>query len=167
MPKGKERPMDTLKDIGSAVLEQLKQKFTPTIYELWFKSLQLVSLDGDTAVFSTDSNFKQDLIAKRHAGSIRDALREVVGFDVKVVIESREDSEGFHIPEIKDKPDGRDERAGAVPVVLDHAEDRKRDPQIARRLPRGGSLLGFPRQKGRDGRFDLQSPVHLRSERRR
>ena len=97
--------MDTLKDIGSAVLEQLKQKFTPTIYELWFKSLQLVSLDGDTAVFSTDSNFKQDLIAKRHAGSIRDALREVVGFDVKVVIESREDSEGFHIPEIKDKPE--------------------------------------------------------------
>ena len=119
--------MDTLKDIGSAVLEQLKQKFTPTIYELWFKSLQLVSLDGDTAVFSTDSNFKQDLIAKRHAGSIRDALREVVGFDVKVVIESREDSEGFHIPEIKDKP----EEKKTVPLLPEDPEPRKIDPEAA------------------------------------
>lgn len=120
--------MDTLKDIESSVLERLKQKFTPTIYELWFKSLQLVSLDGETAVFSTDSNFKQDLIGKRHAGSIQDALREVVGFEVKIAIESRESSEGFHIPEIADKPE---EERPTSKILPEEPEPKKIDPEAA------------------------------------
>ena len=97
--------MNTLKDIESSVLEQLKRQFAPTIYELWFKSLQLVSLDGNTAVFSTDSNFKQDLISARHAESIKAALREVIGFEVGIVIESREERDGFVIPKMEDKPE--------------------------------------------------------------
>lgn len=110
--------MDTLKDIELSVLDRLKQKFTPTIYELWFKSMQLVSLDGETAVFSTDSNFKQDLISKRHATSIKDALREVVGFDVQIVVVSRESSEGFHIPEIEEKPEEVKKPASILPALL-------------------------------------------------
>ena len=119
--------MDTLKDIESSVLEQLKSKFTPTIYDLWFKSLQLVSLDGDAAVFSTDSNFKQDLIEKRHAGAIKDALKEVVGFEVRIVIESREGRDGFHIPEIEDRP----EPTRKKPVLPDDPEPEKINPEEA------------------------------------
>ena len=119
--------MDTLKDIESSVLEQLKSKFTPTIYDLWFKSLQLVSLDGDAAVFSTDSNFKQDLIEKRHAGAIKDALKEVVGFEVRIVIESREGRDGFHIPEIEDRPEPTKKK----PVLPDDPEPEKIDPEEA------------------------------------
>ena len=120
--------MDTLKDIESSVLEQLKSKFTPTIYELWFKSMQLVSLDGETAVFSTDSNFKQDLISKRHVTSIKEALREVVGFDVQIVVVSRESSEGFHIPEIKEKPEENKKLSSILP---DDPEPKKIDPEEA------------------------------------
>ena len=125
---GKERPMDTLKDIETAVLEGLKQRFTPTIYELWFKSLQLVSLDGESATFSTDSNFKQDLISKRHASSIRDALCEVVGFDVRIVIESREGKEGFHIPDIREKPEEIKKPTSPLP---EEPEPKKIDPESA------------------------------------
>ena len=125
---GKERPMDTLKDIETSVLEGLKQKFAPTIYELWFKSLQLVSLDGESATFSTDSNFKQDLISKRHATSIRDALREVVGFDVRIVIESREGREGFHIPDIQEKPEEIKKPTSPLP---EETEPKKIDPESA------------------------------------
>ncbi len=120
--------MDTLKDIELSVLDRLKQKFTPTIYELWFKSMQLVSLDGETAVFSTDSNFKQDLISKRHATSIKDALREVVGFDVQIVVVSRESSEGFHIPEIEEKPEEVKKPASILP---EEPERKKIDPESA------------------------------------
>ena len=120
--------MDTLKDIESSVLEQLKQRFAPTIYELWFKSLQLVSLDGDVAVFSTDSNFKQDLISKRHAASIGDALREVVGFEVRIVVESREGREGFHIPEIEDKPEEKKTTGSLLP---EEPEPKKINPEEA------------------------------------
>ena len=119
--------MDTLKDIESSVLEQLKSKFTPTIYDLWFKSLQLVSLDGDAAVFSTDSNFKQDLIEKRHAGAIKDALKEVVGFEVRIVIESREGRDGFHIPEIEDRPEPNKKKT----ILPDDPEPAKIDPEEA------------------------------------
>ena len=120
--------MDTLKDIELSVLDRLKQKFTPTIYELWFKSMQLVSLDGETAVFSTDSNFKQDLISKRHATSIKDALREVVGFDVQIVVVSRESSEGFHIPEIEEKPEEIKKPASILP---EEPEQKPIDPESA------------------------------------
>ena len=120
--------MDTLKDIELSVLDRLKQKFTPTIYELWFKSMQLVSLDGETAVFSTDSNFKQDLISKRHAASIKDALREVVGFDVQIVVVSRESSEGFHIPEIEEKPEENKKPSSILP---EEPESKPIDPEAA------------------------------------
>jgi len=120
--------MDTLKDIETSVLEQLKLMFAPTIYELWFKSLQLVSLDGDTAVFSTDSNFKQDLISKRHASSICDALQKVIGFEVRIVVESREDREGFHPPKIEDKPE---EKKPTDSLLQDDFEQKRIDPEEA------------------------------------
>ncbi|MBR4335286.1 MAG: chromosomal replication initiator protein DnaA [Clostridia bacterium] len=120
--------MNTLKDIESSVLEQLKRQFAPTIYELWFKSLQLVSLDGNTAVFSTDSNFKQDLISARHAESIKAALREVIGFEVGIVIESREERDGFVIPKMEDKPE---EEKPSRHILPDEPEPKKIDPEEA------------------------------------
>ena len=95
--------MDTLKDIEALVLANLKKTFSPSIYDLWFSSLKLVSLDGNTAVFSIESNFKQELISKRHAGSLQKALSDAVGFDAEIVVESRESKEGFHPTKILEK----------------------------------------------------------------
>ena len=118
--------MDTLKDIETSVLEQLKQKFSPTIYDLWFKDLRLVSLDGTTAVFSTDSNFKQGLISTRHKDSIRDALLEVIGFEVSITVESREERDGFTIPKMEDKPE--EKKPSLLP---EDPEPKNIDPEAA------------------------------------
>ena len=118
--------MDTLKDIETSVLEQLRQKFSPTIYDLWFKDLRLVSLDGTTAVFSTDSNFKQGLISTRHKDSIRDALLEVIGFEVSITVESREERDGFTIPKMEDKPE--EKKPSLLP---EDPEPKNIDPEAA------------------------------------
>ena len=120
--------MDTLKDIEALVLANLKKTFSPSIYDLWFSSLKLVSLDGMTAVFSIESNFKQELISKRHAGSLQTALREAVGFDAEIVVESRESKEGFHPTEIKEKAEEPKKNKSPLP---DDPEPPKIDTERA------------------------------------
>ena len=120
--------MDTLKDIEALVLANLKKTFSPSIYDLWFSSLKLVSLDGNTAVFSIESNFKQELISKRHAGSLQKALSDAVGFDAEIVVESRESKEGFHPTKILEKDEEPKKNKSPLP---DDPEPPKIDTERA------------------------------------
>lgn len=90
--------MDALQDVGKAVLSVLKNAFAPTIYELWFQDLKLVSLNEDTAVFEINSDLKCQILQTRHSDNIRRALSEVIGYEAKLQFYSTEKEDGFKIP---------------------------------------------------------------------
>ena len=69
---------------------QKNNDYPDTIMKLWFDDLKLTILTEDTAVFSTRSDFKRDIVYKRYLNVIREALMETVGFDVSISVRSLE-----------------------------------------------------------------------------
>ncbi len=108
--------MNALGDVQKAVLSVLESTFTPTIYELWFKDLILVSLDDTRAIFQTNSDFKLNILKNRHAPNLQRALADVIGFDVEIGIISSEKEEGFRIPQFQEEkqPEPKQEEAPAI-----------------------------------------------------
>ena len=78
--------MSELNDITAEVLSIIKSKFeaTPTIFNLWFEKLQLISLSEDAAVFRTPTPLKQKILKKQYSSVISEALCEVIGFEVEI-----------------------------------------------------------------------------------
>ncbi len=78
--------MSELNDITAQVLAIIKTNFntTPTIFNLWFDKLHLVSLSEEKAVFKTPTPLKQKILKKQYYSVISEALAEVIGFDVEL-----------------------------------------------------------------------------------
>lgn len=86
---------ETIANIWKLTESVMKERYTgkEETYNIWFGSLRLVSLEADTAVFMCESEFKRDIIAKRHAGFIGECLNEVIGFLPEIEIKSEHESE--------------------------------------------------------------------------
>lgn len=82
--------MDVLHDVEQAVMEVLRQQYSQTVYDLWFKDLHLVELTETQAVFFISSTFKCNIIQNRHAEALSSALEVVNGFAVRVYIRCEE-----------------------------------------------------------------------------
>ncbi|MCI5705416.1 MAG: chromosomal replication initiator protein DnaA [Pseudoflavonifractor sp.] len=67
---------------------------TATTLSTWFDDAEALSLDEDSFVLYTPSNFKRDIIISRYRSAIQKALRELFSadFDVKVLGEGEKES---------------------------------------------------------------------------
>ncbi len=65
-------------------------QLTNVAYNIWIKSLDPVKLDGATAYFTVQSDFQAGVIMQNYVGMIKEALSEVLGFEVEVKIEADE-----------------------------------------------------------------------------
>ena len=83
--------MSILHEVQWAVGEVLKESYSQTVYDLWFKDLRLEVLTDNHAVFSINSAFKKNILQNRHADALAKALEAVNGFSVTVEITLRED----------------------------------------------------------------------------
>lgn len=61
-------------------------ELTDAAYKLWIKSLNPVNLDGNVACFTVQSEFQANVIIKNYTGILKEALSEVLGFDVEIDI---------------------------------------------------------------------------------
>ncbi len=82
-----------IQNIWLLAKESLRGAFSTTAFGLWFNELQLISLSDTKAVFLCDTDMKQGILQNRHAGTIAEHLKGVIGFDVEVEILSSEQSE--------------------------------------------------------------------------
>ena len=76
--------MQSLDQIWESVLSILQEKSTRSVYDLWFKDLRLVYLDGDKAAVVINSDLKKDIIQKRYAQPL------TIGFDPPITVLSDE-----------------------------------------------------------------------------
>ena len=77
--------MQEFDEIWLLVLGELRKKHSETFVSLWISDLKLISLSETTAVFYTPSSFKRDMLEKKHAETMIQALESVIGYKVDVV----------------------------------------------------------------------------------
>lgn len=90
--------MQEFDEIWLLVLGELRKKHSETFVSLWISDLKLISLSETTAVFYTPSSFKRDMLQKKHAETMIQALESVIGYKVDVVFTLNEDP-GQIVPE--------------------------------------------------------------------
>lgn len=103
--------MQEFDEIWLLVLGELRKKHSETFVSLWISDLKLISLSETTAVFYTPSAFKRDMLEKKHAETMIQALESVIGYKVDVVFTLNESSNQI-IPE-------KTEQIGEAPSVIE------------------------------------------------
>ncbi len=90
---------DDLSGITEVLLELLKEKINlpETAYNLWFTDFKLQSLDGSSAVLFTPRPLKRDIISQKYMSYIKEALFEILGFEVDAQIVTDQNQSKFSI----------------------------------------------------------------------
>ena len=60
-------------------------KFSDISMNLWFASMELKVLTENTAYFSIEDDFKQNIVKTRYLDDIKTAVAEILGFEVEIV----------------------------------------------------------------------------------
>ena len=94
--------MQGLQDIRDAILNILRGMYSSTVFDLWFGSLTLLSLDEKKASFSVESDYKQRILQNRYIDVIAKATEEAIGFEVEIELVSSQGSHGgFSLPHFR------------------------------------------------------------------
>ena len=91
--------MNELLEISVAMKEALKIKnsLPESSFDLWFGDFNLTSLDESRAVFSTPTKLRKQILSTRYISLIKEALAEVIGFEVEIDIYSLDEDSGFSV----------------------------------------------------------------------
>lgn len=83
--------MGSYDEIWSMVTEEMLSEFSQTSITLWFSNIKPVVLNDKVAVFIAKNNFYRDILVSKYKATIAKYLKEVLAFDVEVVILSDDD----------------------------------------------------------------------------
>ncbi len=84
--------MESFKELFQMVKEYTRQyvmdskELSEIAYQVWIKSLEPVSFDGNTAVLYIKAEFMKKIVEEKYLGLLTQAFEAVVGFPVKVEI---------------------------------------------------------------------------------
>ena len=99
--------MNELEEIVALMLEEIESNFKNPSFNIWFGGFKLKSLTEEKAVFTTPSNLRRKFLSTKYMPLISEALKNAIGFDVDIVIESTENKEDFENND--DQPTGYNE----------------------------------------------------------
>lgn len=83
--------MESFKEVWSKTLEILKNRVSEASYKSWIETLRPIKFENDEAYLYTQSNFQKSIV-ERFRFEIENALLEIMGFDIHIVIVSEEDA---------------------------------------------------------------------------
>ncbi len=76
--------MESLNEMWSLVCEELKHSLNDVIYNIWFEPIEIISFDGAKVELSV-SDFKKTTIEKQFGDNLREAFKNVLGFEPEIV----------------------------------------------------------------------------------
>ena len=79
--------LDEISEIWNLAFKNISAEKTYSFANLWFKDLNILSYSDNTIIFSTNSQFKYDMIKKNHLGLLKDALSNYLPCEVDIVFE--------------------------------------------------------------------------------
>ena len=77
--------MDSFAELWEMVKEECKNQVSESIYNVWFKDMELVSFDDNEVVIAL-SDFKRKIVESRFMDKLSSSFKNVIGFDIKIVL---------------------------------------------------------------------------------
>lgn len=96
--------MDSFIELWEMVKDECKKQVSESIYDVWFKDMELVSFDNDKAVIAL-SNFKKKIIESRFMGKLEASFNNVLGFEIDIVLVDVSDKKPEEKREERTNPD--------------------------------------------------------------
>ena len=78
--------LDEISDIWEQVKEELSQKYSPSMMDLWFNPLTVHSYENNVIILATNSEFKYSKVKEKYLSEIKDAFESFFGFEQDVDI---------------------------------------------------------------------------------
>ena len=86
--------MNSFNELWEMVKDECRSLVSESIYDVWFKDIELVSFDEEKVVLAV-SGFKKKFVETRFIDKLKQAFYNIMGFDID--IEIREQSHQRHI----------------------------------------------------------------------
>lgn len=77
--------MDSFAELWEMVKEECKNQVSESIYNVWFKDMELVSFDDNKVVIAL-SDFKRKIVESRFMDKLESSFKNVIGFDIQIVL---------------------------------------------------------------------------------
>ncbi len=75
--------MDSFEELWEMVKEECKNQVSESIYNVWFKDMELVKFDDNEAVIAL-SDFKRKIVESRFMDKLETSFKNVIGFDIVI-----------------------------------------------------------------------------------
>ena len=128
--------MDELQCIVESMLPIIESKINaaPSTFKLWFGDFILLSLDEEEAVFCTPTELRKRILTGKYTSLISEALAEIIGFEVKIKIESAEElakknsePEPINLVPTKEEAKENEDREKKIKAILDDSYETSAD----------------------------------------
>lgn len=77
--------MDSFAELLEMVKEECKNQVSESIYNVWFKDMELVSFDDNKVVIAL-SDFKRKIVESRFMDKLESSFKNVIGFDIQIIL---------------------------------------------------------------------------------
>lgn len=93
--------MDSFAELWEMVKEECKNQVSESIYNVWFKDMELVSFDDNRVVIAL-SDFKRKIVESRFMDKLESSFKNVIGFDIQIVLVDVDKSAPIKVEETED-----------------------------------------------------------------
>ena len=93
--------MDSFAELWEMVKEECKNQVSESIYNVWFKDMELVSFDDNRVVIAL-SDFKRKIVESRFMDKLESSFKNVIGFDIQIVLVDVEKAAPVKVEETED-----------------------------------------------------------------
>lgn len=77
--------MDSFAELWEMVKEECKNQVSESIYNVWFKDMELVSFDDNKVVIAL-SDFKRKIVESRFMDKLESSFKNIIGFDIQIIL---------------------------------------------------------------------------------
>ena len=82
--------MELYQNLAEAAFAILKERYSSSLFTLWFKELVVEEMDEHKVTLSTISSFKQKILIEHYMEALSDTFQQVLGFPTQIEITSRD-----------------------------------------------------------------------------
>ena len=93
--------MDSFAELWEMVKEECKKQVSESIYNVWFKDMELVSFDDNRVVIAL-TDFKRKIVESRFMDKLESSFKNVIGFDIQIVLVDVEKAAPIKVEENED-----------------------------------------------------------------
>lgn len=93
--------MDSFAELWEMVKKECKNQVSESIYNVWFKDMELVSFDDNRVVIAL-SDFKRKIVESRFMDKLESSFKNVIGFDIQIVLVDVDKSAPVKVEETED-----------------------------------------------------------------